>query len=146
MGVNPEMVKFMLLSREEANRCKVDPPRTRGAASLVYSMGSKKLCVIELFREDKGTIEKNCQGKVLAETVLPQAISITDRVWMLATRVALEFSEVWDGKGTRTIRIIPPIDHGSSGHWVLCVRNFFFISHHFIELRKSSRRERLLWN
>ena len=40
--------------------CKVDPLGTCGAANPVYLTGSNKLCVIELFRGDKGKIEENC--------------------------------------------------------------------------------------
>ena len=46
---------------------------------------------------------------VLAGTVLPQAVFITDGVWGLSTRVALVLSEVCKGESTRTIKIIPPL-------------------------------------
>ena len=40
-----------------------------------------KLYVLELFRGYKGGIERNCQADVLANTILPQAISIPNGVW-----------------------------------------------------------------
>ena len=65
------------------------------------------LCVLELFKGDKGGI--NCQVEVLADVVLPQAISISDGVWAVATLTEIELSMVCDGKTTKTIKVIPPL-------------------------------------
>ena len=81
LSLNSERTKFMLLFREEANGCKIEALGTCGAARSVYVTGGNKFYVIELFRGDKGKIEEKFPGEILAETVLPQAVSVTYRTY-----------------------------------------------------------------
>ena len=62
--------------------------------------------MLELFKGDKGGIKRNCQVEILADVVLPQAISISDGVWAVATQKEVELSMVCDGKTTKT-KVIP---------------------------------------
>lgn len=48
------------------------------------------LCVLELFTRDNNGIMGNRQAEVLEDTVLQQAISISDGIWTVATRSEIE--------------------------------------------------------
>lgn len=45
--------------------------------------------MLELFKGDKVEIKENCQVEILANTVLPHAIGISDGVWAVAARSRL---------------------------------------------------------
>ena len=45
----------------------------------------------------------------LTDTMLPQAISTSDRIWAVATQMGLELSEVCGRSPTGTIKLIPPL-------------------------------------
>lgn len=68
-----------------------------------------ELCVLELFKGDKEGIRRNCQVEILADVVLPQAISVSDGVWAVATQGEIELSMVCESKTTTTIRAMPPL-------------------------------------
>ena len=51
--------------------------------------------------------KKECLIGVFIDTMLPQAISVSDEIWVVATQVWLELLKVCEGKPTRTIRLIP---------------------------------------
>ena len=78
--LNIARMKFMLLTREEAQRCENDALGTCASASPIYVTGSHDLCVVELFRKNKKRIKDHCQVEILTEVMLPAAVSIADGV------------------------------------------------------------------
>ena len=64
--------------------------------------------MLELFKGDKGGIKRNCQVEILADMVLLQTISISDRAWAVATHRETELLMVCDRKTTKTMKVIPP--------------------------------------
>ena len=92
---------------EEAKRCETNAMGTCDAASPIYVASNHRLCVFKLFRGDKKRIEDSCQ--ILTNTVLPQFIRISDKIWVVATQVGSELSEVCEGHPTRTIKLISPL-------------------------------------
>ena len=109
IALNLARNKFMMLPEEEASKCKADALRTCTSASPIYVTGNYNLCVLKLFKGDKGGIRRNCQVEILADVVLPQAISISDGVWAVATQREIDLSMVCDGKTTQTIKVIHPL-------------------------------------
>ena len=109
LALNLARTKFMLLSEVEAIKCKNDALGTCSSVSPIYVMGNHELCVLELYKGDRGGIDKNCQTEVLTNIVLPQAISVTDGIWALATQTEFALSEVCEGKPTKTVKVIPPL-------------------------------------
>ena len=107
IALNLARNKFMMLPEEEASKCKPDALRICISVSPIYVTGNYNLCVLELFKEDKGGIRRNCQVEILADLMLPKAISISDRVWAVATQREMDLSMVCDGKTTQTIKVIP---------------------------------------
>ena len=99
----------MLLPEEEARKCKADALGTCTSVSPIYVTGSHKLCILELFKGDKGGIKRTCQVEILANIMLPRAISVSDGVWAVATQREIELSRVCEGKATKTIKIAPPL-------------------------------------
>lgn len=78
---NELRTKFMMLTPEEARECRVHALGTFTSLSPSYGTGNHRLCLLELF---KG-VREGCQVKRLTNTVLPQAISISDVIWAIAT-------------------------------------------------------------
>ena len=99
--------RITLLTNEEDKRCKTNALGSFGAASPIYVVGNHRLCVFELFRGDKKKIEDSCQIVVLTDSVLPQAICISDGIWTVATNMGLDLSKVCEGSPTMTIKLIP---------------------------------------
>ena len=109
IALNLARNKFMMLPEGEANKCKTDALRTCTSTSPIYVTGNYNLCVLELFKGDKGGIRRYCRVEILADVILPQAISICDGVWAVATQREIDLSMVCEGKTTQTIKVIPPL-------------------------------------
>lgn len=81
IALNSARMKFMMLMTEEVpGRC------FRYSLSHIYVTGNHRLCVLELFKDNKERIKENCQVEILTNTVLPQTISISDGVWAVAAQ------------------------------------------------------------
>lgn len=109
LALNLARTKFMLITSEEANRCKVDALGTCVSASPIYVAGSHDLCVLELFKKNKRGIKKHCKIEVLPSVILPTAISILDGIWAVATQEGLKLSNVCEEEVSRTIKVKPPL-------------------------------------
>ena len=77
----------MLLPRE-AQRCENDALSICACTSPIYVTGSHDLWVTELFRKKKRRIRDHCLVEILADVMLPAAVSITDGFgqWLLRTK------------------------------------------------------------
>ena len=93
IALNLARTKFMLMY-VEALKCRNDALGTYTSVSPIYMTGSHKVCMLELFNRDKGGIKRNCQAEVLANIALPKAISLSNRVWALATQKEIKLSKV----------------------------------------------------
>lgn len=109
IALNSGRTKFMLLSAEEARRCRDDTLGTCTSLSPIYKTGNRKLCILELFEGRGEGIKRICQVEVLTNSALPQAISVSDGVWAVATQKHISLSRVCGGESTRTLRIRPPL-------------------------------------
>ena len=105
IALNLARNKFMMLPEGEANKCKTDALRTCTSTSPIYVTGNYNLCVLELFKGDKEGIRRYCRVEILADVVLPQAISISDGVWAVATQREIDLSMVCEEKTTQTIKV-----------------------------------------
>lgn len=68
-----------------------------------------RLCVLALFKGDMEKIKESCQVEILTNAVLPQAISISDRVWVIATQKQIDLSRVCREELTRTLGVGPSL-------------------------------------
>lgn len=109
IAMNSARTKFMLLTAGEARECQVDALGTCTSSSPIYVTGNHKLCVLELFRGDNKRIRESCQVEILTDAVLPQAISISDGVWAVATQRPIDLSKVCGDEPTRTLKVSPPL-------------------------------------
>lgn len=109
IALNPGRTKFMLLTAEEARKCRNDDLGACASLSPIYVAGNHKMCILELFGGKKEGIKRTCQVEVLANTALPQAISVSDGVWAVATQKPISLSRVCEGQSTRTLRVKPPL-------------------------------------
>ena len=93
LALNLTRTKFIWVTNEEANKCKVDALGTCVSASSVYVTDSHDLCVLELFKKSKKGIKK-CQIEVLPNVILPTAISVLDGILAVATQRELKLSKL----------------------------------------------------
>lgn len=68
IALNLARIKFMMLTVEEAKKCKDNTLRTCSALSPIYVIGNHKMCVFKLFENKKEGIKKNCQVEVIINT------------------------------------------------------------------------------
>ena len=101
--------KFMLLTPTEAEKCKYDPLRACISNSPIYTFSNHRLCVMELYRDNRRGIEQHCQVEILLDVLQPKAVRITDGVWAIASRDESEPFQVCAGKSPKTIKITPPL-------------------------------------
>ena len=109
IALNMARTKFMLLTDEEAEKCKASALRTCTSASPVYVSSGHHLCILELFKGNKEDIDRVCQVEILTGMVLPQAVAISDGIWAVAVRREIGLSKVCEGKETKGITISPPL-------------------------------------
>ena len=64
IALNLARNKFMMLPEGEANKCKTDALRTCTSTSPIYVTGNYNLCVLELFKGDKGGIRRYCRVEI----------------------------------------------------------------------------------
>ena len=135
VALNPERTKFMLLTRGEANRCKLNILGTCGASSPIYVAGSHKL-----FKGDK----KGSKGRVPGGNVNWCCFALGCRYnwWNLSIgdpgsiRI---IRSIWGGKPTRSIKrpLLTKVKLSMG-----CSASGMSIYPHFIGLK----REMPLWN
>ena len=112
----------MLLTPTEAEKCKYDLLRTCISNSPIYTFSNHRLCVMELYRDNRRGIEQHCQVEILLDIIQPKAVRITDGVWAIASRDESELSQVCAGKSPKSIKITPPLSSlrvllGCGGLW-----------------------------
>ena len=71
-ALNLARIKFMPLTREEAERCKTEILGICTSANPIYMKGNHRVCVLELFKGDKDEIKNHCQEEALTNTWLPK--------------------------------------------------------------------------
>ena len=96
------MERFMLLIPTEAEKCKYDLLRACISNSPIHTFSNHRLCVMELYRDNRRGIEQHCPVEILLNVILPKAVRITDGVWAIASRDESELSQVCAGKSPKT--------------------------------------------
>ena len=106
MALNLAETKLMLVRREKTVRCKTEALTTCKSVSPIYMVDNYRLYEHKLFMVVKDGIKNDCQVEALTNTVLPQAIIVIDGVWAVTTQREMRISKVYNGKSTKTIKII----------------------------------------
>ena len=99
--------KFMLLTPTEAEKCKYNLHRTCISNSPINTFSNHRLCVMELYWDNRRGIVEHCQVEILLDVILPKAVRITDGVRVITSRNESEQSEVYAGKSPKTMKITP---------------------------------------
>ena len=109
IALNLARTQFMLLTKREAEKCKTDALGSCTSKSPMYATGGHRLCLVELFRNNKEGIQQTCHVEVSRRAMMPQAIGLSDGVWAVVLERELALSQVCRGRSTVTIRAAPPL-------------------------------------
>ena len=95
--------KSMLLTLTEAEKCKYDLLRTCISNGPIYTFSNHRLCVMELYKDNRRGIEQHCQVEIL--------LDVRNNGWCMGDSLKdeLELSQVCAGKSPKTIKITPPL-------------------------------------
>ena len=134
----------MLLTHQNAEKCRIDMLGTCTSSSPIYVASRQDLCMLELFRDNKNGVKKNCQVKILVDSILPKAVSQTDGIWAVATKTELQMTQVCSGKST-TLSIFPPlttleIPMGCTAYGDTIILSAHYQTEESFEMRDSSVR------
>ena len=93
----------------EIEKCKTDALGSCTSKSPMYTTGGHRLCLVELFRNNKEGIQQTCHVEVSRRAMMPQAIGLSDGVWAVVLERELALSQVCRGRSTVTIKAAPPL-------------------------------------
>ena len=99
----------MLLTKEDARKCKTDALGTCTSVKQIYVADNHRLCELKLFKGDRDEMKSNCQTETSMNTVLFQAVNISDVTRAAAAQRKMELSKVYEGKPSKTIKVISPL-------------------------------------
>ena len=107
MVINPERTLFGLMTKSELMRCQEKRTTICEIDSPIYSLSLSKMCVAAVFRNDLQQVKESCQTVVIPYTALPQAMYITEGIWVVTCRFPLEFAVVCQNNSRSTIHVTP---------------------------------------
>lgn len=109
LAVNVKRTQYILLTETDLAKCSNPTVKFCNLHSAVYNFGETELCVIALFKRDKGAVSEYCQTVVHTTTMLPQAVYIPDGNWIVVAIEPLLFTVMCLKESAYQVQTKPPI-------------------------------------